>query len=372
MPTTAQYEIVTFTHEGKRYYRRGKTLAEAHAKAAKLRLALENGDVGLSGKMTVKAWVDEWLETYKRPAIGDGHHQNYLAHINGVIVPQIGNIMLKDVKDVHLQKVLNSRAGKSKSDITRLRSTIKAVFRRAYLSRLIVRDPSDGLELPAATDGTHRSITERERRSILALAETHHAGLWIKTLLYTGMRPGETRALDWRHIDFKKNIIHVEVAMKSHTREISGPKSKAGVRDIPINKNLLGGLLAARGEPFAPVFTKPTDGKRHTESSMRLLWNNFKRELDIAMGAELKGNHIVTSFVAPDLSPYCLRHAFCTDLQDVGVPINIAKYLMGHSDISMTAKIYTHTTEKAIQTAADLMNGVAVDVAQSAEQVEKA
>ena len=55
---------------------------------------------------------------------------------------------------------------------------------------------------------------------------------------------------------------------------------------------------------------------------------------------------------ASDLVPYCLRHTYCTDLQDAGVPINVAKYLMGHEDISTTGNIYTTTTEHAINDAA--------------------
>jgi len=233
---------------------------------------------------------------------------------------------------------------------------MKAMFQRAYLSRLITHNPADNLELPAAKDGTHRSISDYERLKILELAETHHAGLWIKTLLYSGLRPGETRALDWRHIDFEKQIIHVEQAMKASSKEVGAPKSEAGIRDIPIHKNLLTALKKARSSPFHPVFTQPTTGKRHTKNSMQCLWNNFKRELDISMGAQVYRNQITLSVVAPDLVPYCLRHTFCTDLQDVGVPINVARYLMGHSDISMTSRIYTHTTEKAIQDAAKKIN----------------
>ena len=45
-----------------------------------------------------------------------------------------------------------------------------------------------------------------------------------------------------------------------------------------------------------------------------------------------------------DLSTYSLRHTYCTNLQKKGVDIRTAQYLMGHSDIKMTANIYTHTT----------------------------
>jgi site-specific recombinase XerD len=63
------------------------------------------------------------------------------------------------------------------------------------------------------------------------------------------------------------------------------------------------------------------------------------------MGATVFRSQITESVVAEDLVPYCLRHTFCTDLQDAGVPINVAKYLMGHTDIAVTSKIYTHQTD---------------------------
>lgn len=62
------------------------------------------------------------------------------------------------------------------------------------------------------------------------------------------------------------------------------------------------------------------------------------------------------SVVSDDLVLYCLRHTYCTDLETAGVPINIAKYLLGHSDIAVTSKIYTHTGETAIENARNLIN----------------
>lgn len=347
----------TFYYEGKRYEDTSSISQKAaDQKAAVRREKLKRGETGISSSMPVRRWAEEWLETYKRPAIGEGQYRNYLAHINGVINPTIGSMSLKSVKAVHLQKILNSRAGKSKSDVTKLRILIQAMFKRAYQSKLITNNPAEFLELPAAMEGKRRSLTETERKCVLGFVEKHHAGLWIKTLLYTGMRPGETRALDWRHVDLDKRIIHVVQSVKAGTNVIGEPKSAAGIRDIPIPDALYTALNAAKSNPFDPVFTQPTTGKRHTHTSMKCLWNNFKRELDIYSGAKVFQNAIKISTLAPDLVPYCFSHTYCTDLQDAGVPINIAKYLMGHADISMTAKIYTHTTDKAIQEAAEKIN----------------
>ena len=357
-----EYERVTFMWNGKQQEAKGKTLKEAHAKAAKKKLALENGDVGTSGKMTVSRWADEWLETYKEPSVGGGSYKNYRLHLS-VIKSEIGAKQLKDVKDIDLQKILNQRAydktrekPRSRSDLSKLRMTMRAMFKRARISRLIPYAPAENLELPAAKDGTRRSITEAGRKAILKLAETHHAGLWVKMMLYCGLRPGETRALDWRHIDFEKKMVHVDKAMKAHTTIIDDPKTPSGVRDIPLREPFLSDLKVAKKAAFDPVFTQPTTGKRHTEESMRCLWENFIRNLDISCGAKLYRSKIIISAIAPDLVPYCLRHTYGTDLQDYGVPINLAKYLMGHSDISVTANIYTHTTEKAIQEVADKIN----------------
>ncbi len=352
MPDKPKYYRSTFTWEGKRYERKSqKSQRDADRKA--------------DAHMTVKAWAREWLDVYKIPAIGESQRLSYESYLKNAIAPAIGSKRLKDVKDVDLQKIINARMGNSKSDLAKLRGMIKAMFRRAHASGFINKNPAEYLEIPAATDGTHRSITKEERAAVLDLAKTHYAGLWILIMLYCGLRPNECRALDWRHIDIPNKRIRVVQAMKAKTTVIDAPKSDAGVRNVPIPAVLLPVLANAESGPFEPVIVKPISKKRHTERSMASMWRNFKRELDIYMGATLKRNQITLSVVAPDLKPYCFRHTYCTDLQDKGIPINIAKYLMGHADIAVTSRVYTHTTADAIQSAADLIDGVAITVAQN-------
>lgn len=71
--------------------------------------------------------------------------------------------------------------------------------------------------------------------------------------------------------------------------------------------------------------------------------------MDIENGAKVYRNQIVESVLAPDLEPYLLRHTFCTDCQAAGVPLNVAKEWMGHSDISVTSKIYTHMVDEVFE-----------------------
>lgn len=231
------------------------------------------------------------------------------------------------------------------------------MFSTAKKNKLIAEDPSESLEMPKATDGTNRAITEYERKCILKLAETHHAGLWILTMLYCGCRPQETIPLQGNNINYKKSSMKIYEALEAGTNAtIGNTKSDAGVREVPIPKVLLDKYKAANFGPFDCLFTQPTTGKRLTKSSMYCMWRNFKRELDIMMGAQVYRNQITVHAVADDLDPYCLRHTFCTDLEAAGVPINKARDYMGHSDIALTSRIYTHKSEKSFKDSVDAIN----------------
>jgi len=350
-----------FYFNGKQYEARSnKSQPEADKKAALMERSLENGEVGASKNMTVQAWCNDWLETFKKGTITDKSYKGYLHRVNDIIVPEIGNLKLKDVRDIHLQKIVNTRKGFSKSDTKKVLQTIRAIFKQARVSRLISYDPAENsLKMPMATEGSNRSITDIERARILKTAETHRAGLWVKMMLYCGLRSGEIIALQWKDIDFKSKRVKIDKALESGSTEIKEPKSKAGNRSVPIPDIFLKDLQAVKSEPFAPVFTQATSGKRHSQDSFYQSWSTFKRQMDIENGAKLSNRkQILISTLALDLIPYFLRHTYCTDLEAAGVPINVAKYLMGHSDISVTSKIYTHTTNEVIDSAAKKINSI--------------
>ena len=82
------------------------------------------------------------------------------------------------------------------------------------------------------------------------------------------------------------------------------------------------------------------------------MWESFRHALALEMGAQTYRGALVTNPVADDLTPYCLRHTYATDLQTAGVPINVAKDLLGHATIAMTSQIYTHLSDAAFASAA--------------------
>ena len=341
-----EYIRKTARYNGKKYEATGKTELEAMTKLADKLAAAKRGEESIGGTMTVNAWFRQWFELYKQEkGLTEKSMKMYVEKYSNHIKPAIGTMKIKDTKDVHLQRIMNRQAGLSDSHAKKVRIVLRGMFRRARQSRIIPYDPAERLELPDVSRGSHRSITEEERKALFKAAETHWAGLWVLTLLYTGMRPGETASLTWTDVDFDRNEIHVHTAKESGSRTVKAPKTEAGIRDLPIHSDLLWRLREARGDPFSLVF--PTKaGTMQNESSMRRMWKSFQKKMEEENGP-----------VAKDFTPYCLRHTFCTDLQNAGVQINNAKELMGHSDIQTTANIYTHRDNRALHRSIALLDG---------------
>ena len=59
-------------------------------------------------------------------------------------------------------------------------------------------------------------------------------------------------------------------------------------------------------------------------------------------GLVKKHNKMYRDYELPHITPHVLRHTFCTNMAKRGISVEILKYLMGHTDISVTLNVYTH------------------------------
>ena len=224
----------TFTFEGKRYYIRAKTEAEAIAKLTLRKRDLQEGKRGISQNMSVSAWSMEWLAVYKKPNVNARHCKDIEGVIHNFIEPAIGPMQLKNVRPVHLQKILSQTSDYSSSYVSKIYDIMRQIFREAYLNNLIVRDVAEGLKKPCGRGKrSRRAITPLERKLTLQVAQTHRGGTFVLMMLYCGLRPGEVAALTWSDVDLSNKVIHVRKALKSDGT-VALPKTSAGYRDVPI------------------------------------------------------------------------------------------------------------------------------------------
>ncbi len=285
----------------------------------------------LSKKYTVSDWSRIWLETYKKGCIAEKTFYNYNNILKNHIIPNIGDMKLNKVRQVDIMKIFQRLSNYSLRYIKDVHKVVNQLFSSALNNQLIDINPVIGIRLPKGkVSKPYRILSDIERKEILKLAKTHRFGIWVKLLLLCGLRPSETGRLRKCHIDVENRLIYVD-----------GTKSVYSKREVPItDSEFLNELVEyTKNMKENDLLFTTQNGKEMTDGARRFYWVDFKKYLPDNCGA--------------DLSPYCLRHTFCTDMQHAGVPITIAAKLMGHRDSRITAQIYMHYTNESLQMAAE-------------------
>ena len=335
------------TYRGVKLDVRAHTSAELIRKVKDKKRAVDR-DI-IDGSTRLSTFGQQYLTAYKQHSVSKSAYED-LNYILKVIVRGLGDKPLSHYKPLHLQDYLNGLTDYSDSYIRKQYDLLCQIFHYAYRNGCTPADYSEDLTRPkgvATKNG--RSLTDLERKTLLQVLNGHRGELFCKLILYCGLRPSEAQALQWKDIDSKRLTISVSKSMK-RDGSIGPPKTPSAYRDIPIPLHLVP-LLKNRGEPFGYLFS-------HNLTWRRRMWDNVKREMNLAMGCNTYRNKLVPPFpLADDFTLYNLRHTYCTDLEKKGVPINIASRLMGHSNISITSKVYTHASEEALEIARRLING---------------
>jgi integrase len=302
----------SFTINGKRYEVTGKTQRELDDRYFYKRLEVER----LLSEKTVECWCKEWLERYKKGKVTEKNYKNYISLINLHIIPYIGKKKLGKVTIADCQNILNRLSGYSAYYIRKLDFTLNGIFRMAELEGMIVSNPAASLVKPKGKIEKRRSLTDVERQKLLYTISGQKYELYFKLMLFCGLRPHECSFIQGK--DITDNLLHIR-----------GIKSENADRYVPIPCIL----------PLPELQDNEYLFKNLTENKRNRWWKELKEKLGDV-----------------DWTPYCLRHTYCTDLEEAGVPINVARQLMGHSNITLTSKIYTHTTQKTFESVAVTMD----------------
>ena len=365
---------------GRRYYVSGYTAEEVEFKKAEKLRSLEEGELDPK-KMTVRQWAKEWLKRYKEGKVNDRWLKDIENNLDKWVLNRIGAFQIRKVRQYHIQEIMDQLEGKSQSLIDKTYDQICSIFYKAWINGYIKRNPAVDIIMPrSAATKKRRSVTEEERTLILEIAEDFKGSMLFLIMLYAGLRPSEAAALRWKNVDLERDVIHVHEMLKSDGSIKSYGKTDYAIRNVWISNILKRKLLEYIGDtiPNGDDFVVPQRNSEdhQTRNSMRKLWLDFRKEMHKRLGGETTNTiktytkqesgreynrqveEIIDDRVASDLVPYCLRHTFCTDLKAAGIPVEVAKDLMGHSSITITADIYSHAEEKSFNDSREKMNAL--------------
>lgn len=241
------------------------------------------------------------------------------------------------------------------------RRVLRTIFNEAIRYEWIIKNPVCQTKVGAGNGNTSlRPIHEKEVFSISQAQEFLRAldsidddyinkKVIIKFILLTGVRIGEMYGLKWSDIDFENHLVHIRRSRLYNAEfgnYVKSPKTKTSIRDIPLTDNLI------------------QDLKRYYDW-FKLADKDFENKLDeyylaVNMYREPLGSCTVASWLRAieqkykfkHVSCHGLRHTYCSLLLSQNVPIQTVSKYMGHSDSTITLKVYSHfipdTQEKVI------------------------
>jgi integrase len=155
--------------------------------------------------------------------------------------------------------------------------------------------------------------------------------------MLTGARLGELLGLQWKHIHFDAQTLEIRQALWEG--EIVTPKTEGSVRLIYFGPSLLAALAAQKQNsnhngPEDSVFCKE-DGSPLNPDVLRcdVLYPTLDR-LGIVRTSRAAGFHT-------------FRHSAATIVNQKTGNLKLVQKLLGHSNLSTTADVYTHTSADA-------------------------
>ena len=85
------------------------------------------------------------------------------------------------------------------------------------------------------TEEERRPLTDFECQVVWGVAQTHSAGPYVLTLLLCGLRRVECVGLKMENVDLKRKRLMIQDAIRYRTNKglLKGPKTRAGIREIP-------------------------------------------------------------------------------------------------------------------------------------------
>ena len=342
-----------FTFKGQTYSVYADTQVELGKKYADKLHELENGLEIVGGNTLISTWAERCIESYKTGQ-KENTRKTYLRRVRHCILNEIGSRTVGDVTPMELQHVLNLQKGKSKTQINEVYQALRFIFRHAVENHLRSDDPTLYLEKPAGVQHARRALTPAERTAVLDVAKTDRRYYFYLLMLLCGCRPSEAAECQGRDIS---------IASGCYMLHIRGTKTKNADRYVPIPNEFA--MIINKTAAFEYIACT-NDGRKITNKDR--LWKSFKRQLNLYLGCKTYRNTLIPPYpLAPDLVPYCLRHEYCSDLARKGIDIRTAQKLMGHSNIQMTANIYTHVERDDILAAAKILNGLPTKVATLAD-----
>lgn len=267
----------------------------------------------------------------KENTIAKSSFANLCIKMQGIILPEIGNLQVHNLIPARMDQYVSSRSNSVKlTTIHRELSDIRAVLRWAVSRRIIASNPMEWFTLPKRDDARIQPPTRAEFDAILTCAVPHLKRAML-IAYHTGLRPGkeELLCLTWDAVDFIGRTLMV----------ISADKGGLPVRMVPLNDIILNHFQEWYGEDEKKGIRYLVHYNGGKIDRLSKAWNAAKRRARVLRRIRM----------------YDIRHACITDMLEAGADLKSVSEIAGHASPDMTMKVYQHVSSHLKRTAVDFL-----------------
>jgi integrase len=149
------------------------------------------------------------------------------------LIRDLDKTQLQSVTRELLQQYLEKKAasGFSFSLVDHLRWDLRAIFRLAVQDGYLASNPAELLFTPVKVNKPSRKVLSGEQVQTILDALELREKLIVQLALFSGMRPGEILALQWKHVGED----HVHVVQRLYRGKLDRPKTQRSKRKVAMS-----------------------------------------------------------------------------------------------------------------------------------------
>ena len=369
-----------------------KTKAEAVAAGAAAMAEYNSSGIKfIPSEMSYADFLDYWIESYCLITLKKTTLDNYKKRIKSHIKPSLGAYKLTSLTTAGLQKFINSKidAQYSLNTLSVLSGILTGSLQYAVRQNMLKNNPAREIRIP-----TERSTESLQLRSaphrylppdviekiFERFPEKHPSHIPLMLGYRCGLRLGEAFAITWDCVDLEKGQIYINKQVQWNPAEqwwfFTNPKFNS-FRTIDLDNSLLELLRRERKrqdkdrayyEDMYTVYyendvrglvTSPDQASSATPIELMLV----RQDGSYIQARTMQHASSVIHYElgVKDFTFHSLRHTHATMLAEAGMPQKYTQQRLGHKDISVTLKYYTHLTDKMSEIGGKILESMFAD-----------